>query len=108
MSDEELNDESSLRSTLDSLSESGGILPLDSLYDIPVKVTVILGKREISISDLLNLDTSSVLELDAKVGDPVDVHVNKRLVARGEVVIVEDQVGITMTEIIKNNIYLME
>ncbi len=83
------------------LSESGEEVPLDSIYDIPVQVTVVLGKSSIPINNLLRLGRGAVLELERKVGEPVDVYVNGRIVARGEVVIVEDKIGITMTEVIK-------
>ncbi len=54
------------------------------------------------VSELLNLDVGNVLELDRKVGEAVDIYVNARLVARGEVVLVEEKLGVTMTEIIKS------
>ncbi len=108
MNDENTEENENNSSSLDDLSENSGILPLDSLYDIPINVTVVLGKKEISINDLLKLESDSILELDTKVGDPVDVLVNRRLVARGEVVIVDEKVGVTMTEIIKSNIYEMD
>jgi len=76
-------------------------LNLEAVYDVPVEITVVLGKKPMSISDLLKMGPGSVVELERKVGEAVDVFVNERLVARGEVVIVEDRIGITMTEIIK-------
>lgn len=74
---------------------------LEAVYDIPVEVTVVLGRTSMPISNVLKLGRGAVVELDRKVGESVDVYVNERLVARGEVVIVEDRVGITMTEILK-------
>ena len=76
---------------------------LQALYDIPVNITVVLGRTNIEVSQLLALDKGDVVELDRKVGEAIDILVNNRLVARGEVVMVDDQLGITMTEIIKNN-----
>ena len=74
---------------------------LEALYDIPVNITVVLGRTSIEVTDLLALGKGDVVELDRKVGEAIDIFVNKRLVARGEVVLVEERLGITMTEIIK-------
>lgn len=74
---------------------------LEAVYDIPVQVSAVLGQTEMAVSQLLKLGRGAVVELDRKVGEPVDIYVNNRLVARGEVVIVEDKIGITMTEIIR-------
>ena len=76
-------------------------LELDAVYDIPVKVSAVLGKSSMQVNQLLKLGRGAILELDRKVGEPIDIYVNDRLVARGEVVVVEDRLGITMTEIIK-------
>jgi flagellar motor switch protein FliN/FliY len=64
---------------------------------------VVLGKTNMQVSQLLKLGRGAVVELDRKVGEPIDIYVNNRLVARGEVVVVEDRIGVTMTEIIKND-----
>ena len=74
---------------------------LDAVYDIPVQVSAVLGKTSMQVSQLLKLGRGAVVELDRKVGEAVDIYVNNRLVARGEVVVVEDRLGVTMTEIIK-------
>ncbi len=76
---------------------------LEPVYDIPVKVSAILGKSKIKVNQLLQLGRGAIVELDRKVGEPIDIFVNNRLVARGEVVVVEDRLGITMTEIIKTD-----
>lgn len=78
-----------------------GAVNLEAVYDIPVEVTVVLGRTQMPISNVLKLGRGAVVELDRKIGESVDVYVNERLVARGEVVIVEDRIGITMTEIMK-------
>ena len=78
-------------------------LNLDTVYDIPIEVSVVLGRTNMPISQLLKLGRGAVVELERKVGEPVDVFVNDRLVAKGEVVIVEDRIGITMTEIIRSD-----
>ena len=74
---------------------------LEAVFDVPVKVSAILGRARMEINDLLKLGPGTVLELDRKVGEAIDIYVNDRLVARGEVVLVEEKLGVTMTEIIK-------
>ena len=74
---------------------------LEAVYDIPVQVSAVLGKATMQVSQLLKLGRGAVVELDRKVGEAIDIYVNNRLVARGEVVVVDDRLGITMTEIIK-------
>jgi flagellar motor switch protein FliN/FliY len=74
---------------------------LEAVFDVPVKVSAVLGRAQMDVGDLLKLGPGAVLELDRKVGEAIDIYVNNRLVARGEVVLVEDKLGITMTEIIK-------
>ncbi|MEX1035758.1 MAG: flagellar motor switch protein FliN [Sneathiella sp.] len=74
---------------------------LEAVFDIPVHVTAVLGKSRMRVSQLLKLGRGAVIELDRKVGEAIDIYVNNRLVARGEVVVVEDRLGVTMTEIIK-------
>ncbi|MCM5557122.1 flagellar motor switch protein FliN [Pleomorphomonas sp. JP5] len=76
---------------------------LEAVFDVPVRVSAILGRARLGISDLLQLAPGSVLELDRKVGEAIDIYVNDRLVARGEVVLVEDKLGVTMTEIVKSD-----
>jgi flagellar motor switch protein FliN/FliY len=78
-----------------------GNITLEAVSDIPVQISVVLGKTSMQVQQLLKLGRGAVVELDRKVGEPVDIFVNNRLVARGEVVVVEDKVGVTMTEIIK-------
>ena len=74
---------------------------LEAVFDVPVTVSAVLGKSAMEVSHLLKLGKGAILELDRKVGEAIDIYVNDRLVARGEVVLVEDRLGITMTEIIK-------
>ena len=75
---------------------------LAPVFDVPVNISAVLGRTHLSVSQLLQLSQGSVLELDRKVGEAIDIYVNNRLVARGEVVIVDDRLGVTMTEIIKD------
>jgi flagellar motor switch protein FliN/FliY len=74
---------------------------LEAVYDVPVNVSAVLGKSTMQVSQLLKLGRGAVVELDRKVGEAIDIYVNDRLVARGEVVVVEDRLGVTMTEIVK-------
>lgn len=92
-------------------AEGGGDVPesprsardLEAVYDIPVQVSAVLGKATMQVNQLLKLGRGAVVELDRKVGEAIDIYVNNRLVARGEVVVVEDRLGVTMTEIIKTD-----
>lgn len=76
---------------------------LEAIFDIPVQVSAVLGTATMQVSQLLKLGRGAVVELDRKVGEAVDIYVNNRLVARGEVVIVDERLGVTMTEIIKSD-----
>ena len=75
---------------------------LEAVYDVPVQVSAVLGKSSMQVHRLLKLGRGAVVELDRKIGEAIDIYVNNRLVARGEVVVIEDRLGITMTEIIKS------
>lgn len=74
---------------------------LEAVFDVPVRISVVLGRTRMPVANLLKIDVGSVLELDRQVGEAIDIYVNDRLVARGELVLVEDRLGVTMTEIIK-------
>ena len=80
---------------------SRGAADLEAVFDVPVQVSAVLGRARMDIGDLLRLGPGAVLELDRKVGEAIDIYINNRLVARGEVVLVEEKLGVTMTEIIK-------
>ena len=82
-------------------AEARGAADLEAVFDVPVQVSAVLGRAHMDVGELLNLGPGTVLELDRKVGEAIDIYVNNRLVARGEVVLVEDKLGVTMTEIIK-------
>ena len=75
---------------------------LAAVYDVPVNIQAVLGRAHLEVASLLRLSRGSVIELDRKVGEAIDIYVNNRLVARGEVVVVDDRLGVTMTEIIKD------
>ena len=82
--------------------ESRAATDLAPVFDVPVAISAVLGRSTMSVAQLLQLTQGSVLELDRKVGEAIDIYVNNRLVARGEVVIVDERLGVTMTEIIKD------
>ncbi|MEM9684046.1 MAG: flagellar motor switch protein FliN [Pseudomonadota bacterium] len=86
----------------DEANRLQGASDLEAVYDIPVQVSAVLGKATMQVNQLLKLGRGAVVELDRKVGEAIDIYVNNRLVARGEVVVVEDKLGVTMTEIIKS------
>ena len=75
---------------------------LAPVFDVPVNISAVLGRANLSVAQLLQLGQGRVLELDRKVGEAIDIYVNNRLVARGEVVVVDERLGVTMTEIIKD------
>jgi flagellar motor switch protein FliN len=79
-----------------------GAAELAPVYDVPVNIQAVLGRSSMEVSSLLRLSRGSVIELDRKVGEAIDIYVNNRLVARGEVVVVDERLGVTMTEIIKD------
>lgn len=104
MADFELNDfkpEDEHQSDVPDMPRSAR--DLEAVYDIPVQVSAVLGKATMQVNQLLKLGRGAVVELDRKVGEAIDIYVNNRLVARGEVVVVEDRLGVTMTEIIKTD-----
>ena len=74
---------------------------LEAVFDVPVQVSAVLGRSKMDVGELLKLGPGTVLELDRRVGEAIDIYVNNRLVARGEVVVVDERLGVTMTEIVK-------
>ena len=88
------------------ISDRGGALNTDSevnldvLLDVPVTISMEVGNTDISIRNLLQLNQGSVIELDRLAGEPMDVLVNNTLIARGEVVVVNDKFGLRLTDII--------
>jgi len=89
----------------DTISFEGGersAADLAAVYDVPVNIQAVLGRSSMEVAHLLRLTRGSVIELDRKVGEAIDIYVNNRLVARGEVVVVDERLGVTMTEIIKD------
>jgi len=72
---------------------------MEFLLDVPVKLTVELGNCEMTMKDLLQLGIGGVVQLDKPSSDPIDIFVNQKLVARGEIVVVEDNLGVKITEV---------
>ncbi len=89
---------SSLDQTTTEPAAAASAAPLDMLMDVPLKISVELGRTQLTVKEVLALQHGSVVELDRLAGEPVDVLVNDRLVARGEVVVIEDRFGIRITE----------
>ena len=74
---------------------------MEALMDVQVEITAVLGMSNMPISQILKLGRGAVVELNRSVGEDIEVHANNRLVAMGEVIVVDDRLGVTMTEIIK-------
>lgn len=87
--------------TADTVTERSAT-DLAAVYDVPISVQAVLGRAHMEVASLLRLARGSVIELDRKVGEAIDIYVNNRLVARGEIVVVDERLGVTMTEIIKD------
>ncbi|MFT8367809.1 MAG: flagellar motor switch protein FliN [Acetobacter papayae] len=82
---------------------AGGGSQMEAVYDIPVKITAVIGTATMPVSQLLRLGRGAVVELDKKLGEAVDIYANNRLIARGEIVVVDDNyIGVTMTEILSS------
>ena len=75
---------------------------LEPIAEVPIQVSAVLGRATMSAHQLLKLGKGAVIELDRKLGQAIEVYLNNRLVARGEVVIVDERLGVTMTEIVKD------
>jgi len=102
MADDDNNQPETLGEAL--LGEEGAISAkgAPAVYEVPVEVTAILGTSEMKVSQLLKMGRGAVVQLDRSVGEAVDIHANNQLVAKGEVVVVEEHLAVTMTEIIKS------
>lgn len=87
------------------ISEDGprAAADLEPVFDVPVRVSAVLGRARMEVSQLLRLGRGAIIELDRTAGEAIDIYVNNRLVARGELVVVENRLGITMTEIVKSD-----
>lgn len=76
---------------------------LSAVFDVNIKVQAVLGRSRMDISTLMRLRSGDVVELDRRVGEPVDILVNNRMIARGEVVLVDGRLGVTLTEVVKQD-----
>ena len=78
-------------------------LTLEALYDVPVQVSVVLGRTTMQLSHILKLGRGAVIELERGVGEPIDVYVNNKIVAKGEIVVVDSKIGVTLTEVVASD-----
>ncbi|OJX14060.1 MAG: flagellar motor switch protein FliN [Caedibacter sp. 37-49] len=90
-----------VKSSSEAEASSQPLANLKALYDVPLQISAVLGRAQIPIKQLLNIVPGSVIELDRKIGEPIEIYLNNQLLARGNVVLIEDRLGITITEIIK-------
>lgn len=87
----------------DKNNQKGKDKKVEAVYDVEIEVAAVLGTAHMPISQILKLGRGAVVELNRKVGEAIELYANNRLVARGEIVVVEDKLGVTMTEIIKKS-----
>jgi flagellar motor switch protein FliN len=80
-----------------------GARSLDAVYDVPVRVQAVLGRAKMPVAELIAMNPGYVFELDRRVGEPIDILVNDRLIARGEIVMIDGSLGVTLTEIVKRD-----
>jgi flagellar motor switch protein FliN/FliY len=95
--------DSAARAAFDSLTaEAGGAtdLNLDVILDVPVSLSLEVGRARIPIRNLLQLNQGSVVELERAAGEPLDLYVNGTLIAQGEVVVVNDRFGVRLTDVV--------
>jgi len=97
---EQLSDEVDFEELKTEDKKLMGTKDIDFLLDIPLQVTVELGRTKMLINDLLQLGQGSVVELEKIAGEPMEILVNNKLVARGEVVVVNEKFGVRLTDII--------
>jgi len=97
----ELEEMNVSNSEIKEFEEDKAAEDLETVFDVPVRVSVVLGRAKMPVSKLLKMDVGTVVELDRQVGEPIDIFINDRLVSRGEIVLIEGKLGVTMTEIIK-------
>lgn len=93
----------SLKSAFAPTSDEDGASSMEAVYDVPVKVQAVLGRAKMPIAELVSMRSGYVFELDRRVGEPIDVLVNDRLIARGEIVMIDGSLGVTLTEIVKQD-----
>jgi flagellar motor switch protein FliN len=84
----------------DELDEQEGANQLDFILDIPLELSVELGRTKMLVNNLLQLGQGSIVELNKLAGEPLEVYINRKLIARGEVVVVNEKFGVRLTDII--------
>lgn len=84
----------------DSVEQEHGERELDFILDIPLELSVELGKTKMLVNDLLQLGQGSIIELNKLAGEPLEVYINRKLIARGEVVVVNEKFGVRLTDVI--------
>ena len=84
----------------DELEEQDGANQLDFILDIPLELSVELGRTKMLVNNLLQLGQGSIVELNKLAGEPLEVYINRKLIARGEVVVVNEKFGVRLTDII--------
>ena len=97
---EKLNEKNDSEALQDDKKCNDGKCDMELILDIPLDVTVELGKVKMQVNELLQLGQGSIIELSKQVGEPLDIYVNKKLVAKGEVVILDEKFGIRVSDII--------
>ena len=85
----------------DAMGKPSDMTELEALLGVDVEITAVLGTATMPISQILKLGRGAVVELNHNVGDDIEIHANNRIIAMGEVVVIEDRLGVTMTDIIK-------
>ena len=93
-------------SFLDNGGKVNGSSNIDLLMDVSLRVTVELGRTRMTLRQVLDLQNGSVVELDRLAGDPVDIYINERLIAKGEVVVVDDKFGVRITDLLSSSVGL--
>ena len=92
-----------VRQAASNLNDAENVRGLDFLYDVPLQVSVEVGRSKILLRDLLKMGEGYVIELDKLAGDPLDLYVNSRLIARGEAVMVGERFGIRLTDVVSTS-----
>lgn len=99
----QFDNDASTSSTSSGPDDAPAANDLHAVFDVPVKVQAVLGRSRMDIGALLRLKTGDVVELDRRVGEPADIFVNNRMIARGEVVLIDGTLGVTLTEIVRQD-----
>ena len=98
--EEALDEQNMMEDTADTADMASEERDLDFILDIPLELSVELGKTRMLVNDLLQLGQGSVVELNKLAGEPLEVYINRKLVARGEVVVVNEKFGVRLTDIV--------